>query len=123
MPFFFFNDTATTEIYTLSLHDALPIYHEDGGPRSGGRRTQDRPGSHRRGQGQKALDQPEAHKLLVERVRLRRDKDFEAADAIRERLRAGGWEVVASAEGSELKPLNAPPGTTPPPTAPARSPL
>src|SRR2546428_7284547 len=31
--FFFFNDTATTEIYTLSLHDALPIYvlvdHQD----------------------------------------------------------------------------------------------
>src|SRR5256886_14361833 len=26
--FFFFNDTATTEIYTLSLHDALPIYRE-----------------------------------------------------------------------------------------------
>src|SRR2546430_12208057 len=25
MPFFFFNDTATTEIYPLSLHDALPI--------------------------------------------------------------------------------------------------
>src|SRR5256885_14053843 len=24
---FFFNDTATTEIYTLSLHDALPIYY------------------------------------------------------------------------------------------------
>src|SRR3712207_9273302 len=26
--FFFFNDTATTEIYTLSLHDALPISEE-----------------------------------------------------------------------------------------------
>src|SRR3989441_9710546 len=26
--FFFFNDTATTEIYTLSLHDALPIYRD-----------------------------------------------------------------------------------------------
>ena len=26
--FFFFNDTATTEIYTLSLHDALPIYNQ-----------------------------------------------------------------------------------------------
>src|SRR5258708_33198890 len=26
--FFFFNDTATTEIYTLSLHDALPILTE-----------------------------------------------------------------------------------------------
>src|SRR3712207_7338475 len=41
MTFFFFNDTATTEIYTLSLHDALPIcvispevvtlYHVHGG--------------------------------------------------------------------------------------------
>src|SRR2546430_2629993 len=30
--FFFFNDTATTEIYTLSLHDALPIF---AGSRSG----------------------------------------------------------------------------------------
>src|SRR2546430_887044 len=28
--FFFFNDTATTEIYTLSLHDALPIYYRQG---------------------------------------------------------------------------------------------
>src|SRR3712207_8892966 len=27
-PIFFFNDTATTEIYTLSLHDALPISRE-----------------------------------------------------------------------------------------------
>src|SRR3712207_8440736 len=31
--FFFFNDTATTEIYTLSLHDALPISFRD--PRGG----------------------------------------------------------------------------------------
>src|SRR5262245_66641384 len=31
LSFFFFNDTATTDIYTLSLHDALPIYenHQD----------------------------------------------------------------------------------------------
>src|SRR5256885_6478793 len=28
--FFFFNDTATTEIYTLSLHDALPISEHGG---------------------------------------------------------------------------------------------
>src|SRR6266576_4303125 len=37
--FFFFNDTATTEIYTLSLHDALPISlphpHWRGGGRQG----------------------------------------------------------------------------------------
>src|SRR5256885_11698292 len=39
-PFFFFNDTATTEIYTLSLHDALPIcrgHHEPQHHRPGGR--------------------------------------------------------------------------------------
>src|SRR5256885_17262162 len=35
--FFFFNDTATTEIYTLSLHDALPI------SRGGGVTAQRRP--------------------------------------------------------------------------------
>src|SRR6202012_6235552 len=36
---FFFNDTATTEIYTLSLHDALPIF----GAGAGGRRRLRRP--------------------------------------------------------------------------------
>src|SRR2546427_12175170 len=29
LSFFFFNDTATTEIYTLSLHDALPILPQE----------------------------------------------------------------------------------------------
>src|SRR3712207_8995460 len=38
--FFFFNDTATTEIYTLSLHDALPISEK-----ADSRRT--RPAQHR----------------------------------------------------------------------------
>src|SRR3712207_7611037 len=33
---FFFNDTATTEIYTLSLHDALPIFDGAAGARRGG---------------------------------------------------------------------------------------
>src|SRR5437588_8913277 len=33
--FFFFNDTATTEIYTLSLHDALPICEAGRGRQSG----------------------------------------------------------------------------------------
>src|SRR5438477_4940317 len=37
--FFFFNDTATTEIYTLSLHDALPIW---GSGSSRSRRTRSR---------------------------------------------------------------------------------
>src|SRR5258708_22124023 len=34
---FFFNDTATTEIYTLSLHDALPISRGPGASRRNGR--------------------------------------------------------------------------------------
>src|SRR5712664_1047233 len=44
--FFFFNDTATTEIYTLSLHDALPIYRlervRDGGRTATARSRGDR---------------------------------------------------------------------------------
>src|SRR5438132_6009892 len=49
--FFFFNDTATTEIYTLSLHDALPIWSMDTPllppfPRANGDR---RPGGHQPG--------------------------------------------------------------------------
>src|SRR2546430_15400909 len=40
--FFFFNDTATIEIYTLSLHDALPIYQRRGAA------DQDRPGGQAR---------------------------------------------------------------------------
>src|SRR5688572_31544238 len=35
--FFFFNDTATTEIYTLSLHDALPIWPSPMGSSDAGR--------------------------------------------------------------------------------------
>ena len=57
------------------------------------------------------MDKGEAEGLLRERVRLRMDKDFQAADAIRERLHAGGWDVVDSAQGSELKALKAPPTT------------
>src|SRR5438105_11234909 len=37
--FFFFNDTATTEIYTLSLHDALPIWRPRGLGAGGRRRA------------------------------------------------------------------------------------
>src|SRR2546427_8048451 len=44
--FFFFNDTATTEIYTLSLHDALPI-SDEGTPRV--RRRPERPAGALRG--------------------------------------------------------------------------
>src|SRR5256885_8671751 len=48
LSFFFFNDTATTEIYTLSLHDALPISQ---GGRPCLRAGDGRRGPQRRGQG------------------------------------------------------------------------
>src|SRR3989304_9223444 len=40
--FFFFNDTATTEIYPLSLHDALPIWRDYSGRRNSRCRALDR---------------------------------------------------------------------------------
>src|SRR2546422_2529470 len=64
--FFFFNDTATTEIYTLSLHDALPIY--DAGERATLGRDAERTGDERletarRREGQRhavpTVDEPE----------------------------------------------------------------
>src|SRR3712207_7226833 len=61
--FFFFNDTATTEIYTLSLHDALPIFDATPLARAGGhhcteptRPAGDRPGLPLRSGGPAAKD-------------------------------------------------------------------
>src|SRR2546426_8623065 len=46
--FFFFNDTATTEIYTLSLHDALPIWRRRASGRASFRNRTARPAHARR---------------------------------------------------------------------------
>src|SRR3712207_6710831 len=51
MCFFFFNDTATTEIYTLSLHDALPIWQGRG-------RRRPPPGRARRAGGDRGRRRP-----------------------------------------------------------------
>src|SRR5260221_10848525 len=66
LSFFFFNDTATTEIYTLSLHDALPICHGAGGPATAGRRagTHPRPAGPLCGRdGQRRAGRRAAHRL------------------------------------------------------------
>src|SRR3712207_9505380 len=67
---FFFNDTATTEIYTLSLHDALPICLRP-------RQRTEAPGLHRRGG--RALGggppPPGLRRRLRERIRRSRDRD------------------------------------------------
>src|SRR2546427_10348309 len=60
--FFFFNDTATTEIYTLSLHDALPIYDAQGLRQAERRRIGGPVSRH-------ALSVPESPDLRLELVR------------------------------------------------------
>src|SRR2546430_15146558 len=50
--FFFFNDTATTEIYTLSLHDALPISENREAGTGSEHKFLDRTRSHDRGRRQ-----------------------------------------------------------------------
>src|SRR2546427_11974561 len=55
--FFFFNDTATTEIYTLSLHDALPISWRAAPQRS----VPARAGCHTRGRAPNPLPRSEEH--------------------------------------------------------------
>src|SRR2546427_8761009 len=62
--FFFFNDTATTEIYTLSLHDALPIYDAQGLRQAERRRIGSPVSRH-------ALSVPESPDLRLELVRSR----------------------------------------------------
>src|SRR5256886_4240744 len=83
--FFFFNDTATTEIYTLSLHDALPISLHLADIRAEGERNthymSPLVAQHCRSAtgipGKTSVDVQRAHRLLV----------ADAADGFREQLR------------------------------------
>src|SRR5438132_5913778 len=85
--YFFFNATATTEIYTLSLHDALPIYdHREGGARgladadrqmarraSHGEHEEPPPGGHR---SEEHTSELQSHSDLVCRLLLEKKKDI-----------------------------------------------
>src|SRR5256886_17090387 len=99
--FFFFNDTATTEIYTLSLHDALPI---SGGSRRGGHQPAvrrhplpdgDRAGRHRgtaRGRARRpATADPSAAAIpsLTRPLQLDDDDAVDAAPAVERRFGGG----------------------------------
>src|SRR3712207_8995302 len=82
--FFFFNDTATTEIYTLSLHDALPIY-----PAAGGAGRQDRLAGGQAGGGRR---DPVPQPAVQHRPAADRRRDHPADDAVG---RAGALHPVA----------------------------
>jgi cysteinyl-tRNA synthetase len=55
------------------------------------------------------MDEQDAERLLAERARWREARDFARADEARDRLRAGGWDVVDTPEGSRLRPVEPPP--------------
>src|SRR3712207_9216892 len=82
---FFFNDTATTEIYTLSLHDALPIFPAQPRPlppprrRDPPRRAAVRPAGHRQdaarpGRSEEHTSELQSRQYLVCRLLLEKKK-------------------------------------------------
>src|SRR5258707_7588519 len=79
--FFFFNDTATTEIYTLSLHDALPISFESNqfGATLGGPLRKDRTFFFRRGpprvRSEEHTSELQSRQYLVCRLLLEKKKE------------------------------------------------
>src|SRR6266498_4848423 len=76
--FFFFNDTATTEIYTLSLHDALPISSSCARAASGRERTHSsprrRPRARRPGRSEEHTSELQSRPHLVCRLLLEKKK-------------------------------------------------
>src|SRR6266550_8703574 len=75
--FFFFNDTATTEIYTLSLHDALPI-HRDHRARGTGEQSCDHQSAQRcrqRGGSEEHTSELQSRLHLVCRLLLEKKKN------------------------------------------------
>src|SRR3712207_8807838 len=83
----FFNDTATTEIYTLSLHDALPIWDRDAEREDVGVR------------GERVVRHPLVDEVVVLRRRLVPDEGVEQD----ERERAGGADDRSEEHTSELQ--------------------
>src|SRR5690242_21965730 len=89
--FFFFNDTATTEIYTLSLHDALPIFRRDGGCGSPIlRRASGQPMSQR---SEEHTSELQSHVNLVCRLLLEKKKKSDGKTDARTTHRVGNQQV------------------------------
>src|SRR2546430_5158542 len=77
--FFFFNDTATTEIYTLSLHDALPICARAAGARRA--RAPRRPRRHPRARLRDCGGGEDARRRARPRARALRDAERKRSEA------------------------------------------
>src|SRR3989449_9625646 len=114
---FFFNDTATTEIYTLSLHDALPISRGADPRRGGGHRDRHEAGALR--QGLRVVGLQRAVSLAVRRSR----HGPEFREGVSPGSRGGPADAprLASRHGSHRGAAGPPaagsPGLAPPPPA------
>src|SRR5437773_5970732 len=99
--FFFFNDTATTEIYTLSLHDALPIYVSDHGlARPGDRVWRPRAGERR---SEEHTSELQSHHDLVCRLLLEKKKQNKSTHAeLRHRAHRRNQEHATTASSCTL---------------------
>src|SRR2546425_8106277 len=75
--FFFFNDTATTEIYTLSLHDALPISGDQEPDRAAPRRRAPAEGRAERPRSEEHTSELQSLAYLVCRLLLEKKKKIE----------------------------------------------
>src|SRR6266496_969761 len=107
--FFFFNDTATTEIYTLSLHDALAIRPRPAPRRRGDR---DRPGG--RHPGPARAPQADAPRNLRRRSHERRRPARVGQDVQRGRRSTPPWSPWSSPPAG---PWTGPPARAPTPMA------
>src|SRR2546421_8896711 len=107
LPFFFFNDTATTEIYTLSLHDALPICatpwrrappYRANGPRRGllSRSSLDLSQS---GRSEEHTSELQSRSDLVCRLLLEKKKKTHAPIRARQQTAQSGTSSLAQAKG------------------------
>src|SRR5215468_12759953 len=82
--FFFFNDTATTEIYTLSLHDALPI-SLNGGIRDGSPNRGPSGLGRRNHRSEEHTSELQSHHALVCRLLLEKKKKNKSSRIIKAR--------------------------------------
>src|SRR6202045_2841151 len=94
--FFFFNDTATTEIYTLSLHDALPISARSGAGRPRANvRPRGRRGAPPPARSEEHTSELQSRPQLVCRLLLEKNKEYEMFERVRARTLAERSDIRA----------------------------
>src|ERR1041384_8839830 len=92
--FFFFNDTATTEIYTLSLHDALPIC--TGFPWPGFQCRTPCPASRPKARSEEHTSELQSLAYLVCRLLLEKKKHIDIRSTISHNLSVGHGSVAGA---------------------------